>query len=83
MALYYTSRGLGFSHGLLSSLSRLFVRIEFESSRHFQFSFTDFSLLYRSAFAQIFPRSQPMREFKTSTLVYLYTPELEYFAVRF
>jgi hypothetical protein len=26
---------------------------EFESSRRFQFSFTDFSLVYRSAFAQI------------------------------
>jgi hypothetical protein len=35
---------------------------QFESSRCFQFSFIDFSLVYRSAFAQIFPRSQPMRE---------------------
>jgi hypothetical protein len=38
-----------------------------QSTRRFQFSFTDFSLLYRSAFAHIFPRSQPMREFNTST----------------
>jgi hypothetical protein len=30
---------------------------EFESSRRFQFSFTDFSLVYRSASAQILPRS--------------------------
>jgi hypothetical protein len=37
------------------------------SSRRFQFSLTDFSLVYRSAFAQIFPRSQPMRESNTST----------------
>jgi hypothetical protein len=43
-------------------LTRLFV-FEFESSRRFQLSFTDFSLVYRSAFAQIFPRSQPTREF--------------------
>jgi hypothetical protein len=42
---------------------------EFESSRRFQFSFTDFSLVYRSAFVQIFPRSQPMRKSNTSILV--------------
>jgi hypothetical protein len=35
-------------------------------SRRFQFSFTDVSLVYRSALAQIFPRSQPMRESNTS-----------------
>jgi hypothetical protein len=34
--------------------------------RRFQFSFTDFSLVCRSAFAQIFPRSQPMRESNAS-----------------
>jgi hypothetical protein len=28
---------------------------EFESSRRFQFLFTDFSMIYRSAFGQIFP----------------------------
>jgi hypothetical protein len=39
----------------------------FESSQRFQFSFNDFSLVYRCAFAQIFPRSQLMRESKTST----------------
>jgi hypothetical protein len=39
---------------------------EFESSRRFQFPFTDFSLIYRSDFAQIFPRSQPIRESNTS-----------------
>jgi hypothetical protein len=42
---------------------------EFESSRRFQFSFTDFSLVYRSAFVQIFPRSQPMRKSNISILV--------------
>jgi hypothetical protein len=36
------------------------------SSQNFQFSFTDFSLVYRSAFVQIFPRSQPIRESNTS-----------------
>jgi hypothetical protein len=41
---------------------------EFEGSRRFQFSFTDFSLVYRSAKTQICPRSQPMREFNTSTM---------------
>jgi DnaJ-class molecular chaperone len=35
----------------------------------FQFSFTDFSPVYRSAFAQMFPRSQPMRESNTSNTV--------------
>jgi hypothetical protein len=35
-----------------------------QGSRRFQFSFTDFSLVYDSAFAQIFPRSQAMRESK-------------------
>jgi hypothetical protein len=35
--------------------------------RRFQFLFRDFSLVYRSAVAQIFPRSQPMRESNTST----------------
>jgi hypothetical protein len=37
------------------------------SSRRFQFSFTDFALVYRSAFAQIFPRSQSLRKSNTST----------------
>jgi hypothetical protein len=47
----------------LVSLSSICMYVfEFESSRRFQFSFTDFSLVYRSAFAQIFPRSEPMRE---------------------
>jgi hypothetical protein len=36
-----------------------------ESSRRFQFSFTNFSLVYGSAFAQIFPRSQPTRQSNT------------------
>jgi hypothetical protein len=36
------------------------------SSRCFQFSLTDFSLVCRPAFALIFPRSQPMRESNTS-----------------
>jgi hypothetical protein len=45
---------------------------EFESTRRFQFSFTNFSLVYRSAFAQIFPRSQLMRESKTSTCIGLF-----------
>jgi hypothetical protein len=48
-----------------SSFSCFFV-FEFESSRRFQLSCTYFSLIYRSAFAQIFPRSQPMRESNTS-----------------
>jgi hypothetical protein len=39
---------------------------EFESGQRLQFSFTDFSLVYRSVFAQIFPRSQPMRQSNTS-----------------
>jgi hypothetical protein len=39
--------------------------LSFESSGRFQFSFTDFSLVYRSAIAQIFLRSQPMRESNT------------------
>jgi hypothetical protein len=43
------------------SLVYLYV-FEFESNRRFQFSFTNFSLVCRSAFAQIFPRSQPIRE---------------------
>jgi hypothetical protein len=47
------------------SLVYLYV-FEFESNRCFQFSFTDFSLVYRPGFAQIFTRSQPMRESKTS-----------------
>jgi hypothetical protein len=46
------------------SLSSLYL-FEFESSRRFQFLFTDFSLVYRSALAQIFPRLQPMRESNT------------------
>jgi hypothetical protein len=46
---------------------------KFESSRRFQFSFTDFSLVYRSVFAQIFSRSQAMRKSNTSTLVYTKT----------
>jgi hypothetical protein len=37
-----------------------------ESSRCFQFSFTDFSLVYCCPFAQIFPRSQPMRASNTA-----------------
>jgi hypothetical protein len=41
---------------------------EFESSQHFQFLFTDFSLVYLSAFAGIFPRSQPIRASNTSTV---------------
>jgi hypothetical protein len=45
---------------LVSFLVYLYV-FEFESSRRFQFSFTDLSLAYRSAFAQIFPRPQPMK----------------------
>jgi hypothetical protein len=40
-----------------------------QSSRRFRFSFTDFSLVYRSAFAQIFPRSHPMRESNTSNKI--------------
>jgi hypothetical protein len=48
------------------SLVYLYV-FEFEGSQRFQFSFTDFSLVYCSAFAQIFPRSQPMRESNTFT----------------
>jgi hypothetical protein len=47
------------------SLGYLYV-FEFESSRRFQFSVTDFSQVCRSAFAHIFPRSQPMRESNTS-----------------
>jgi hypothetical protein len=50
------------------SLVYLYV-FDFESSRRFQFSFTDLLLVYRSAFAQIFPRSQPMRESNTSTFL--------------
>jgi hypothetical protein len=42
---------------------------DFESCRRFQFSFTDFSLVYRPAFAQIFSRSQPMRESNTYTIL--------------
>jgi hypothetical protein len=34
---------------------------------NFKVSFTAFSLVYHSAFAPIFPRSQPMRESNTST----------------
>jgi hypothetical protein len=37
------------------------------STRRYELSFTDFSLVYRSALAQIFPRSQPMKESNTST----------------
>jgi hypothetical protein len=37
-----------------------------ESSRRLQFSFTDFSLVYFCPFAQIFPRSQPMRASNTN-----------------
>jgi hypothetical protein len=39
---------------------------EIKIRRRFQFLFTDFSLVCRSAFVQIFPRSQPMRESNTS-----------------
>jgi hypothetical protein len=56
--------------GATDRLRNIVIRMlafEFENSRHFQFSFTDFSLVYRSAFAQIFSRSQPMKEFITST----------------
>jgi hypothetical protein len=49
------------------SLVYLYVIFEFESSRRFQFSFRDFPLVYRSAFAQIFPRLKPMRESNTCT----------------
>jgi hypothetical protein len=51
---------------LLSLVYCMYI-FEFESNRRFQFSFTDFSLVYRSAFAQIFARSQPTRESNTST----------------
>jgi hypothetical protein len=34
------------------------------------FSFTDFSRVYRSAFGQIFPRSQPMRESNISNYIF-------------
>jgi hypothetical protein len=44
-----------------------------KSSRRFQFSFTDISLVYRSAVAQIFPRSQSMRESNTSPTHILYS----------
>jgi hypothetical protein len=54
----------------LEFLDTLYV-FEYESSRHLQFSFTDFSLVYprvyRSASAQVFTRSQPMRESNAST----------------
>jgi hypothetical protein len=43
------------------------VYLHIKSSRRFQFSFTDFSLVYCFTFAQILPRSQPMRESKTCT----------------
>jgi hypothetical protein len=49
------------------SLSLVYFYVfEFESSRRFQFS-----LVYRSALAQIFPRSHPMRESNISTNVYV------------
>jgi hypothetical protein len=55
------------------SLSLIYLYLfEFESSRCFQFSLTDFSLVYRFAFAQIFPRSQPMRKSNTSTHVHIF-----------
>jgi hypothetical protein len=46
---------------VIRCLSLLSFVFEFETSRRFQFSFTDFSLVYRPS-SQIFPRSQPMRE---------------------
>jgi hypothetical protein len=69
--LYLLERGVQvttYDFGLMdnpttSQLDRSLFK--FESSRRFQFSFTDFSLVYRSAFAQIFSRSQPMRESNT------------------
>jgi hypothetical protein len=45
------------------SLSSIYM----QSSRRFQFSFTAFSMVYRSAFAQIFSRSQAMRKSTTFT----------------
>jgi hypothetical protein len=41
-----------------------YVNVVSLSRRRFQFSFTDFSLVYTY---MIFPRSQPMRESNTST----------------
>jgi hypothetical protein len=61
---YYASLALPSSF-LLLLLSSIFIL--FTHSSFLQFSCTDFSLIYRSAFAQIFPRSQPMRESNTST----------------
>jgi hypothetical protein len=44
-----------------------------ESNEVFSFHLgTDFLLVYRSAFAQIFPRSQPMRQSNTSNHLNLY-----------
>jgi hypothetical protein len=60
---YYTSLAL-LSSFLFSLLSSIFIL--FSHSSFLQFSFTDFSLVYCSAFAQIFPRSQPTRESNTS-----------------
>jgi hypothetical protein len=37
--------------------------------RYVSFFSSDFTLVYSSAFAQIFPRSQPMRESNTSKTV--------------
>jgi hypothetical protein len=53
----YQVTDVGFSHGLWV-ISAQTPNI----GRRFQFSFTDVSVVYRSAFTQIFPRSQPMRE---------------------
>jgi hypothetical protein len=50
------------------SVVSLFVYLHVKWST-FQFSFTDFSLVYRSAFAQIFPRSQPMTKSTTSIVI--------------
>jgi hypothetical protein len=47
------------------SLSRIFA---YKVGDVFMFSFTDFLLVYRTAFAHIFPRSQPMRESNTDSL---------------
>jgi DnaJ-class molecular chaperone len=51
------------------AMSHICANDEYRSKGGAQFSFTDFSPVYRSAFAQIFPRSQPMRESNTSNTV--------------
>jgi hypothetical protein len=59
--LHYKPTGKHY-HSFINFVSLYLYVFEFEGSRRFQFSFTDFSLVYGSAFAQIFPRSQPMRK---------------------